>query len=362
MILVGGVFGFHLQPDMQVHLALFLIALMIVAHLVAMPFDELTKAHRVLHWLELGSLCVCWLTLHSGTVFFIGEKEGRISHESLTALSFYVVGGNALFTLVLAGLYVRAAFREKRTGGAAEQRRVSPAAQSRPRISLQDDAVRKRVMRRVHSVRSHRVQDIAMTHLRARRSKVAADQRIAQTRLKQRLKQRQVRNALIATRTLPPLAETQSARPETTRNRTIEDETAGRTLPPLPEGWFEATHGENTYYYHGESGAKQWTRPGEGMVRHGAMGHGTVGNETEALATLSAPPEATRNRKIEDETQSVRPEAKKKEKKDRHADVPPPPLKTRVRRRNKKTRVALADAGLAVVGSSDNRAPSKSLH
>ena len=47
--------------------ALFLIALMIVAHLVARPFDELTKAHRVLQWLELGSLCVCWLTLHAGS-------------------------------------------------------------------------------------------------------------------------------------------------------------------------------------------------------------------------------------------------------------------------------------------------------
>jgi hypothetical protein len=112
MILVGGVFGFHLKPDMQVHLALFLIALMIVAHLVARPFDELTKAHRVLQWLELGSLCVCWLTLHAGTVFFIGEKEGRISHESLTALSFYVVGGNLLFSLYLAAVYVRASCRE----------------------------------------------------------------------------------------------------------------------------------------------------------------------------------------------------------------------------------------------------------
>ena len=31
---------------------------MIVAHLIAMPFDELTKDHRVLHWLEMGSLGV----------------------------------------------------------------------------------------------------------------------------------------------------------------------------------------------------------------------------------------------------------------------------------------------------------------
>ena len=112
MILVGGVFGFHLKPDMQVHLALVLIALMIVAHLVTMPFDELTKDHRVLHWLEMGSLSVCWLTLHAGTVFFIGEKDGRVSHESLTALSFYVVGGNLLFTLFLLTLYFRAACKE----------------------------------------------------------------------------------------------------------------------------------------------------------------------------------------------------------------------------------------------------------
>ena len=63
--------------------ALFLIALMIVAHLVARPFDELTEAHRVLQWLELGSLCVCWLTLHAGTVFFVGEKEGRIVRNVL---------------------------------------------------------------------------------------------------------------------------------------------------------------------------------------------------------------------------------------------------------------------------------------
>ena len=176
-----------------------------------------------------------------------------------------------------------------------------------------------------------------------------------QTRLKQRLKQRQVRNALIATRTLPPLAKTQPARPETTRNGTIGDQTARRTLPPLPEGWFEATHGGNTYYYHGESGAKQWTRPGEDTVRHGAIGHGTMGNETEvaALAALSAPPEAIRNGTIEDETQSARPEAKKKDKKQkedkkqtkgiRDADVPPPPPKKKhARRRNNKTRGPLA--------------------
>ena len=79
-----------------------------------------------------GSLCIALMIV--AHLLFIGEKEGRISHESLTALSFYVVGGNLLFTLYLMAVYVRAALRESRTGGVAEQRRKSQlvAAQASP--------------------------------------------------------------------------------------------------------------------------------------------------------------------------------------------------------------------------------------
>ena len=87
--------------EYKYHTAVFLITLMIVAHLVARPFDELTKAHRVIQWLEVGSVYVCWLTMHAGTVFFNQDKEGHNSNDSLTALSFYVVAGNLLFTLYL---------------------------------------------------------------------------------------------------------------------------------------------------------------------------------------------------------------------------------------------------------------------
>ena len=192
MILVGGVFGFHLKPDMQVHLALFLIALMIVAHLVARPFDELTKAHRVLQWLELGSLCVCWLTLHAGTVFFIGEKEGRISHESLTALSFYVVGGNLLFTIYLVAVYVRAALRESRTGGVAGQRRKSQriAAKQARRLSLNAVLVKKAVLQKAKSMRARELLKGATVASEAAREALVDKRSAAAKRLKRRLEVR----------------------------------------------------------------------------------------------------------------------------------------------------------------------------
>ena len=85
MILVGGVFGFHLKLDMQAP-----------RHCL----DDQVIWWRVLDEHQRSSrapmarvrLPFCLLVnLHAGTVLFIGEKEGRVSHESLTALSFYVV-------------------------------------------------------------------------------------------------------------------------------------------------------------------------------------------------------------------------------------------------------------------------------
>ena len=118
MIFVGGVFGFHWKPDMQIHASLLLIALMVVAHLVAMPFAELTPRHHILHWIEL----------HSGTMFFIGEDQGRISHANLTALSVLVVSGNALFTLYLAFVYLRAVYSESRKNRSDTEADLSPTA------------------------------------------------------------------------------------------------------------------------------------------------------------------------------------------------------------------------------------------
>ena len=278
MILVGGVFGFHLKPDMQVHLALFLIALMIVAHLVARPFDELTKAHRVLQWLELGSLCVCWLTLHAGTVFFVGEKEGRVSHESLTALSFYVVGGNLLFSLYLVAVYARAAFRENRTGGVAEQRRKSQlvAAQQARRLSLNAALGKKAVLRKVKSQKARALVSAATTAIVAHREALVDRRSAATKRLKRRLESRMKRRRVGVETAVETGAKTgdagasahvgveTSAHVDVAGAKTNAEATAEATARLGANAQWQAIVDPktgSTYYYNTETGESSWARP-----------------------------------------------------------------------------------------------------
>ena len=71
LVVVGGVFGSRLGPDMQVYMALAMVVFFIIIHLAWRPFDELTASHKILHWLELGSLMVCW-----GTPLTVGCCSG----------------------------------------------------------------------------------------------------------------------------------------------------------------------------------------------------------------------------------------------------------------------------------------------
>ena len=117
MVVVGGVFGSHLGPDMQVYMALFLVVIFIVVHLAAKPFDELTPLHQTLHWLELGALLICWGTLYSGMLFWLGTTSGRLGPEFLTLVSFTIIFGNVLFTIWLVVVFVRAVHRESKKDG-----------------------------------------------------------------------------------------------------------------------------------------------------------------------------------------------------------------------------------------------------
>ena len=87
IVVVGGVFGSRLGPDMQVYMALFLVVIFVVVHLAAKPFDELTSAHQILHWLELAALLICWGTLYSGMLFWLGSTAGRLGSGFLTLVS-----------------------------------------------------------------------------------------------------------------------------------------------------------------------------------------------------------------------------------------------------------------------------------
>ena len=98
LVIVGGVFGSRLGPDMQVYLALALVMIFIVVHLAASPFDQITAHHNILHWLELCSLVICWATLYSGMLFWVAGTQGRIDNGFLIFVSVSIIAGNVLFT------------------------------------------------------------------------------------------------------------------------------------------------------------------------------------------------------------------------------------------------------------------------
>ena len=135
LVLVGGVFGARLGPDMQVYMALAMVVVFIVLHLGVRPFDELTKAHKVLHWLELGALMVCWGTLYCGMLYWIGD---RLPEEFRVFVSICIVAGNTGFTLFVMAVYARVMIREKKNGGeqseAGLKRVLSRRTQSRSGI------------------------------------------------------------------------------------------------------------------------------------------------------------------------------------------------------------------------------------
>ena len=91
-----------------------MVVVFIVLHLGVRPFDELTKAHKVLHWLELGALMVCWGTLYCGMLYWIGD---RLPEGFRVFVSICIVAGNTGFTLFVMAVYARAVIREKKNGG-----------------------------------------------------------------------------------------------------------------------------------------------------------------------------------------------------------------------------------------------------
>ena len=128
LVVVGGVFGSRLGPDMQVYMALAMVVLFIVLHLGVRPFDELTKTHRILHWLELGALMVCWGTLYCGMLFWIGD---RLPAGFRVFVSICIVGGNTCFTVFVAVVYIRAILRENKKGTQHSAKRLQSKLRNR---------------------------------------------------------------------------------------------------------------------------------------------------------------------------------------------------------------------------------------
>ena len=113
LIVIGGVLGAGLRPDLQVYTALGIVVIFIVMHLYVRPFDELTKFHQSLHRLELTSLLVCWATFYSGMIFWVGN---RLPKSVLLIISICIITINCSFVFYAVTLFVRSWLRENVKG------------------------------------------------------------------------------------------------------------------------------------------------------------------------------------------------------------------------------------------------------
>jgi CRP-like cAMP-binding protein len=113
-----GTFGtiFVNSVHMQAYLALLVVFVSIVLHLGMEPFDTTHAPSLELHNLEFASLTVTWCTFFAGLLFFQSEYDSSsVSNGNLVFLTVLLVGGNAIFSVVAAVLYVRAYCRDRRT-------------------------------------------------------------------------------------------------------------------------------------------------------------------------------------------------------------------------------------------------------
>ena len=140
LVLVAGIYGRRLGPDLQVLVALLLVMIFMASHLVFRPFNEEEKkdaehgqGHTMLapeppmccrfeicemftktnlHILEFGSLQVCLVTLWSGLVFFLNHQTPRLSADFVVVSSVAIVLLNVMFLILLMVKFVIAFYTE----------------------------------------------------------------------------------------------------------------------------------------------------------------------------------------------------------------------------------------------------------
>ena len=232
----GGVFGSRLGPDMQVYMALFLVNIFIVVHLAASPFDELTESHKILHWLELGALVVCWVTLYSGMLFWLGATSERLDSGFLTFTSFSIIFGNVVFGMLLMYVFGRAIRLESKEGGDQSEEALRRLIQQRSKkeelkkitavadssdthlyaiIKMQNQVRLSMAKQKAHAANSSRksgrsrlkrkdtvgianmVQETASEHSQRKKKELEGRRKTSMSRLKNRLERRQSR-AMVA--------------------------------------------------------------------------------------------------------------------------------------------------------------------
>jgi hypothetical protein len=112
-VVIAGVFGSRMGPDLQCFVALFVLFWFFNFHLTAHPFDEISTRHRALHHMETWALIVSWCTMWMGLIFYLGNEFGRINREWMVVFTVGIIGMNVLYSSVVMFLFFKEYIQEK---------------------------------------------------------------------------------------------------------------------------------------------------------------------------------------------------------------------------------------------------------
>lgn len=112
-VVIAGVFGSRMGPDLQCFVALFVLFWFFNFHLTAHPFDEISSRHRVLHHMETWALIVAWCTMWMGLIFYLGNEFGRINRDWMVVFTISIIVMNVLYSTVVLTLFFKEYVREK---------------------------------------------------------------------------------------------------------------------------------------------------------------------------------------------------------------------------------------------------------
>ena len=112
-VVIAGVFGSRMGPDLQCFVALFVLFWFFNFHLTAHPFDEISSRHRVLHHMETWALIVAWCTMWMGLIFYLGNEFGRINRDWMVVFTISIIVMNVLYSTVVLILFFKEYVREK---------------------------------------------------------------------------------------------------------------------------------------------------------------------------------------------------------------------------------------------------------
>ena len=106
-VVIAGVFGSRMGPDLQCFIALFVLFWFFNFHLTAHPFDEITSRHRVLQHIETWAIIVGWCTMWMGLIFYLGNEFGRIDRFMMTVFTIAIIGMNSIYIIVVMYLFFK---------------------------------------------------------------------------------------------------------------------------------------------------------------------------------------------------------------------------------------------------------------